>query len=167
MSGKRIEIVAIGKEKAYSVGAVVISQKGDVYVIHKIIGTDFKTSRHTSGQRHWKSIKNKIFTKLSNSKPINDFKGIEFLGTWGFGLESLPHLHKEYKMKKCNAIFVIDMRDYTKTAFNMFIAILTKEGLPMLNQLWEKHKKTHTFVFAESHPMVAITIADVSSTEKE
>ena len=166
MSDKRVEIVAIRKEKTYSVGAVVVSQKGDVYVIHRIKDSDFHTSRHASGETHWKSKKNRIFAKFGDRKPISDFKGIEFLGTWAFGVESLPRLYKEYKMKKCNGIFVIDMREYTTAAFNMFIAILTKEGLLMLNELWEKHKKTHTFVLTDSRPMVAITIADVSSVEK-
>jgi hypothetical protein len=36
MNKKRIEIIAVGTDKIYSVGAVEISPKGDVYVIQKI-----------------------------------------------------------------------------------------------------------------------------------
>lgn len=161
MSKTRIEIVAIGKEKIFSVGAVEVSEKGDVYVIHKIKDSNFHTSRHSSGELHWKSIKNKVSTKIRDGMPIEDFKGIEFLGTSGFGLESLPKLHKEYKMKKCNGIFAVDMRNYDKAAFNMSVAILTREGLPILFESWNKFKKRQIYLFTECHPMIAITVADV------
>ena len=160
----RIEIIAVGKEKIYSVGTVEVSQKGDVYVIHKIKNSDFHTSRHSSGETHWKSIKNKVFTKIGDRKPIKDFKGIEFLGTYAFGLESLPRLHKEYKMQKSNGVFAVDMRNYRKAAFNMSIAILTEEGLPRLYESWRKFKKRQIYIYTDCHPMIAITIVDVKET---
>lgn len=102
----------------------------------------------------------KFFTKIRDGSPIEDFKGIEFLGTQGFGLESLPQLYKEYRMKKCNGIFAIDMRDYDKAAFNMSIAILTEEGLPRLYESWKNLRKRQIFIFTDSHPMIAIMVAD-------
>jgi len=156
----RIEIIAIGKEKIYSVGAVEVSQKGDVYVIHKMKGIGLHTSRHSNGKTHWKSKNNKVFIKIREGTPIKDFKGIEFLGTHAFGLESLPQLYKEYRMKKCNGIFAIDMREYSKAAFNMSIAILTEEGLPRLYESWKNLKKRQIYIFTDCYPMVAITIAD-------
>lgn len=167
MRKKRIEIIAIGKEKIYSVGAVEISEKGDIYVIHKIKNSNFHTSRHSSGEIHWKSTKNKVSTKIREGMPIKDFKGIEFLGISAFGLESLPRLHKEYKMKKCHGIFAIDMRDYAKAAFNMSIAILTEEGLPALFKSWKKFKKRQIYIFTDCHPMIAITVADAKVPQRK
>jgi len=67
---------------------------------------------------------------IENGKPIKDFKGIEFLGIIGFGLESLPKLFKEYKIKKCSGIFSIDMGKYRNVRFNMSVAIFTEQYLP-------------------------------------
>jgi len=158
----RIEIVAIGKEKVYSVGAVEVSQKGDVYVIHKIKDIGFHASRHSSGEMHWKSKNSEVFTEIREGKSIGDFKGIEFLETQAFGLESLPQLFEEYKMKKCNGIFAIDMRDYNKAAFNLSIAILTEEGLLKLYESWKKLKKRQIYIFTDCHPMIAISVAAVA-----
>ena len=77
MTEKRIEIVAIGEKHDYSVGAVIINDKGDIYVVHKIIDCDLKTSRHASGQRHWKLKKYTIFEKLGKTTEISKFKGYE------------------------------------------------------------------------------------------
>ena len=76
---KRIEIIAIAKEKIYSVGYVTISKDGDVYLIHKAAGSDMHTSRHASGKMHWKSRINNLFQEIRKGVPIKDFKGIEFL----------------------------------------------------------------------------------------
>lgn len=157
---KRIEIVAIGKDKIYSVGYVTISKDGDVYQIHKAFGSDMHTSRHASGSMHWKSRTVNLYQEIRKGVPIKDFKGIEFLGSTGFGLNSLPELYTESKMKKCNGIFAVDMREYKDAAFNMSVAILTKEGLPRLFDSWQKMKKRQIYLFTDSHPMIAITVAD-------
>jgi len=156
----RIEIIAIGEEKIYSVGAVKVSQKGDVYVIHKMKDVGLHTSRHSSGRTHWKSENNKVFVKIREGTPMKDFRGIEFLEAHGFGLDSLPQMYKEYRMKKCNGIFAVDMREYGKAAFNMSIAILTEEGLPRLYESWKNLRKRQIYIFTDCHPMIAITIAD-------
>jgi len=157
----RIEIIAIGEDKIYSVGAISVSKKGDVYIIHKTAGTDFHTSRHADGKTHWKSKQQNFFQKLREGVPIKDFRGIEFLGTHSFGLDSLPQIFKEYKMKKNNGVFAIDMREYKQAAFNMTIAILTEEGLSSLYNNWKNLKKRQIYIFTDCHPMIAITIADV------
>lgn len=156
----RIEIIATGEDKIYSVGAISVSKNGDVYVIHKTAGSDFHTSRHADGKMHWKSRQYNFFQKIREGIPIKDFKGIEFLGTHGFGLDSLPQLYKEYRMKKCNGIFAIDMREYKQASFNMSIAILTEEGLPSLYTSWKNLKKRQIYIFTDCHPMIAVTIAD-------
>lgn len=150
----------------YSVGYVTVSKRGDVYHIHKIGGYDMHTSRHASGEFHWKSKKNNFLQKIRKGIPIKDFRGIEFLGTLGFGLDSLPELYSEYKMKKCNGIFTVDMREYKDAAFNMSIAILTEEGLPKLYSMWKESNKKQIYLFMNSTPMVAITVADVRITKK-
>ena len=88
MKAARIEIIAVGRDNVYSEGAVNVSEQGDVYVIGKTKGGDFHTSRHTSGETHWK-IKNKVM-EIRKGSPIKNFKGIEYLGTHAFGLKSLP-----------------------------------------------------------------------------
>jgi len=157
---KRIEIIAIAKEKIYSVGYVTISKDGDVYLIHKAAGSDIHTSRHASGKMHWKSPSNSFFQEIRKGVPIEDFKGIEFLGTWAFGLDSLPELFTKSKMKKCNGIFAIDMREYKDAAFNMSVTIFTEEGLISLFNSSKNLKKRQIYLFTDSHPMIAIMVAD-------
>ena len=159
MSATTIEIIAVGEENIYSVGSVNVSKEGDVYVIYKIkyIG-DSHLSRHSSGETHQKFRDN--VQEIRKGIPIKDFKGIEFLGTYGFGLESLPMLYKEYRMKKSNGVFAFDMRNYRQAAFNMSIAILTEEGLPKLYEAWKNLDKRQIYIFTECHPMIAIMIAD-------
>ena len=63
-------------------------------------------------------------------------------------------------MKKCNGIFAIDMREYKDAAFNMSVAIFTEEGLISLFNSWKKLKKRQIYLFTDSHPMIAIMVAD-------
>ncbi len=160
----KIELIAVGKDKIYSVGAIKTSKEGDVYLIYKIAG-DFHLSRHTGGETHWKSKEIPFGPSIRKGKPIEDFKGIEFLGTHAFGLNSLPELYKEYKMKKNNGIFAFDMREYENEYFNMSVAILTKEGLPQLYENWKEHRKRQIYLYTENDPMLAITI--ISSRNKD
>jgi hypothetical protein len=162
----RIEIIAIGKGRIYSVGAVVVSPKGDVYQISKTNGSDLHVSRHSSGETHWRSIKHQISEKIRDGKPIGEFRGIEFLSTYAFGLESLPRLYEEYKLKKCNGIFSIDMREYEHAAFNMTFAILTGEALPSLLTGTQLLKKRQIYIFPDCHPMVAIVVGEARINEK-
>jgi len=155
----RIEILAIGKDKVYSAGYVQVS-KGGVYYFPKVKSSDMHISRHCSGHVHWKSRQTEFFQKIRKGISIDNFHGIEFLGTTAFGLDSLSELFSEYKMKKNNGVFAVDLRDYKDSAFNMSIAILTKEGLHQLYKSWEKLKKRQIYLYTDCHPMIAITIAD-------
>ena len=156
----RIEIIAIGKDKIYSVGYVNVSMIGDVYHINKMGGSDMHMSRHVDGNTHYKSRQNDFCHKIRKGVPIEEFKGIEFLETVAFGLESLNELYKEYKLKKCDGIFAIDMRAYKDSNFNMSIAILTEEGLPKLYDSWKTMKKRQIYLFTDSKPMIAISTCD-------
>ena len=124
-------------------------------------------SRHASGNTHWKAEQSNSFQKLRNGVPINDFKGIEFLGTLAFGLNSLPELYTEYKMKRRNGVFAIDMREYKDAAFNMSLAILTKEGLPQLYESWKSMKKRQIYLFTKCNPMIAISVCDAKKVSTE
>jgi hypothetical protein len=159
----RIEIIAIDKDKIYSVGYVTISKDGGVFLILKAGGSDMHISRHASGSLHWKSETCNFKQEIRKGVPIEAFEGIEFIGGSAFGLNSLPELFTEYKLKKCNGIFAIDMREYKDAAFNMSLAILTKEGLPILYDSWQKMKKRQIYLFTDSHPMIAITVAYAKS----
>ena len=154
MPKTKIEIIATDGLKIYSVGKVEISEKGDIYIIQK--PHDVHLTRHADGKRHVKSKKGNIFLKQSKSVPINKFKGVEFLGTYIFKFESLPYF-KEYKKRKSNGIFAIDMRHYKKNTFNMAFAILTEEGIPKLYEDWKNPTKKQIYIYTESNPMIAIT----------
>jgi hypothetical protein len=158
LGGTRIEIIAIGNNMVYSVGAVVVSPRGDVYLIHRFKDSDFHMSRHASGERHWTSTKTKLFEKIGKGKPIEEFEGIESLGTSAFGVDSLPRLYKEYKMKKYDGIFCIDMRQFMGKPFNMLVSILTKEGLSSLVSNSERLENRQICLFPECTPMVAVTV---------
>lgn len=165
MSSKiKIEIIAIGENKIYSAGAIEMSPNGDIYIVYKIKGDGgFHTSRHRDGKLHWKSKKCNVFIKIGDRVPIKNFNGIEFLGTHAFGLGSLPELYTEYKMKKCNGIFAIDMKEYKDSAFNMTVSILTEDGLPALYNNWKEKGKRQIYIYTNSHPMIAIMAADIKS----
>jgi hypothetical protein len=160
MSRNRIEIIAIGNEKVYSVGAIEVSAEGDVYVFNRIEDSGFHLSRHASGETHWISTKPKLFQRIRKGQPIAEFKGIEVLGTTGFGLDSLPELYKEYKIKEYDGIFFIDMRQYKDKAFNMAISILTEEGLSTIVSSSKLLKDRQICIFPECYPMIAITIGN-------
>lgn len=169
MSVVSIEIIALDNEKIYSVGAVKVSQKGDVYVIDKFRDSgDSHLSRHSNGEMHRKFRES--YDRIREASPKRDlksFRGIEFLGTHGFGLKSLPLLFKEYDMKKANGIFAIDMRNYRQGAFNMGVAMLTEEGLPRLYESWKKLSKRQIYIFADCYPMIALMVVDAKSLDKE
>ena len=150
----------------YSVGAIVVSAEGDVYLIDRIKDNDFHLSRHASGKTHWKSTKRKIFQKIREGQPIKEFKGIEFLQLVGFGLDSLPELYKEYEMEKYDGVFCIDMRQFKDKAFNMAISMLTEEGLPSIVSASKLLKDRQICIFPECRPMIAITVGN-ARTESE
>jgi len=92
---KKIEIIAIGDNKIYSVGYIKIYKEGDIYHIHKIAGSDIHTSRHKDGTYHWKSRTNNLCNNLGKRRPIKDFQGLEFLGVNAFGINSLHRRIKD------------------------------------------------------------------------
>jgi hypothetical protein len=167
VSATKIEVIAIGEDRMYSVGTVVVSPNGDVYQISRIRGDDFHTSRHASGVTHWKSVKNRVFQKIRQGKPVKDFRGIEVLTTYGFGLGSLPILFTEYKMGKSNGIFAVDMREYAGEFFNLSVAILTEEGFPWLLSGSQVLGKRQIYVYPDCHPMIAITAGATIVPEKK
>jgi hypothetical protein len=161
---KRIEIIAVGRDRLYSVGSVVVSQNGDVYLISRIKHVDSHLSRHASGEVHLKSAKINIDAKLGKRKPVNEFKGLEFLQTVGFGIDSLPSLYEEYKIKKCNGLFAIDMKEYEHAHLNMQFFILTMDALPSLLGKSPLRKKQF-YIFPDSSPMVGIIVGDFKKEE--
>jgi hypothetical protein len=159
----RIEIIALGENKIYSAGAVTITRNGDVYYAHNIRHTDSHFSRHKSGETHFVSKSLNYRYSMDKRVPIEDFTGIEFFGTQAFGLESLPHLYSDYKLKRCQGIFAVDMREYITGSFNLTVAILTKEGLPRLYETWQNETKRQIYLYANSNPMVGIAVAEIVS----
>lgn len=157
MSKTRIEIIAIGEDAIYSIGAIEISENDDVYFFHKASGSHI--SRHASGQVHTRLPDGGIL-KIRDGSPIHEFEGYESLGTFAFGLSSLPVLHKEYRMQSCNGIFAVDMRAYKGAAFNMAVALLTNEGMNTFQEIWKGFGKTQMYVYMDSHPMIGIKIGD-------
>ncbi len=153
---KKIEIIAIGNNKIYSVGYIKIYKRGDIYHIHKIVGSDIHTSIHEDGTCHWKFRTIDFYHKLGKRVTIKDFKGLEFLGVNAFGIKSLPQIFSEYKIKKCNGIFAIDMREYNDDTFNLALFIVTKEGLSALYDSYIDQKKRQLYLFTDNEPMIAL-----------
>jgi hypothetical protein len=101
MNRTTIEIIAIGKEKVYSVGSIVVKESGDVYFNHYTLDSDFHLSRHASGATHWKSKEINLTQNIRKGQSIKDFKGIEELQMVGItSSDSLPEIFKEYKKEK-------------------------------------------------------------------
>jgi hypothetical protein len=163
----RIEIVAIGREKLFSAGAVELNEKRDLYIFHKMKTARLHTARHASGDVHWKIEDSEQYIPLGKRCPIAEFVGFETFGAQSFGVDSLPELFKEYEMQKCNGVFAIDMREYETSAFNMSVAILTKEGFPQLLDMWKDCKKRQIYLFTDSNPMIAIIVIDAKSPENK
>ena len=155
----KIEIIAIGMNKIYSVGRIHVSKKGDVYHAYKHKNDyGFHMSRHRDGTIHWKSKTEKI--PIRKTVDIENFSGVEYLGTQGFGLESLPELFNEYQIKKSDGIFAIDMRNYKESSFNLCIAIFTDEGLEKLYKAYKDYKKRQIYFYMDCHPKIAIIALD-------
>lgn len=155
---KIIELIGVISDKIYSLGYIKISKKGDIYHIYKIQNSDFHLSRHSDGKIFWTSKQLKFSHKIRDGKPIKEFKGIEIIGTNGFNTESLPELYTEYKMRKCNGIFAVDLREYKENTLNLALCILTKEGMNELYTIWEKENKKQVYLYTNSNPMIAIII---------
>lgn len=164
MSKTRIEIIAVGECAVYSIGAVEMTEKGEVYLIHK--GSGSHISRHASGVTHTRLPDGSKYL-IRNGPPIHDFRGIEFLATLAYGLESLPEIHREYRMQKCDGIFAVDMRAYRDSAFNMAIALVTDEGLDSLFEMWKAFGKGQLYMYTDIHPMIAIKIGDAADIRPE
>jgi hypothetical protein len=166
-----IKMVAIDKGgKAYSVGKVLITEKQnsetgkierDAYVMSNFGDADFHEARQDSGELHWKSSKLEIKQFIWKGQPMEDLKGIELVSHKGFGLGSLPESFKEYKLRKYDAVFCLDLREYENKSFNMYVLILTEEGLPALLTMSKPLTNRQFFVFPDCSPMVAIIIGNV------
>lgn len=156
----KIEIIAVGLKKIYSAGKIHITSKGDVYYAYKLKNDKgAHTSRHRDGTLHWKFGKDKI--PIRKLKDISDFSGLEFIGTHAFGLNSLPQIYEEYKLKKSDGIFAIDMRNYEEGRFNLQIAIFTDEGLPKLLNSSEWGHKKQFYLYTDCNPKIAIVALEV------
>lgn len=160
MSRTRIGIIAIGNDKVYYVGEIVVLEEGDVYLNYRIKDSgDYHLSRHASGITHWKSRRKTLCQHIRKGQPIKEFKEFEDWLQY-FSLDALPELYKEYKMKVCDGIFCVDRRAYSEGAFNMRVGILSKDGLPSLLTWSERLSKRQVYIFPDCHPMIVITVGD-------
>ncbi len=162
MKNTEIEILAVGNGKVFSVGKIQVTGKSDVYFIHKIKGLGFHASRHASGQINWKSEKINLNQIVGHDEKIANFKGVQYLGTFAFGLDSLPETFTEYKMKEYDGIFSVDMRKYQGKVFNLSVAIFTEEGIMDLYRNFQKYRSVQIYVYADCNPKVAIAVFDAS-----
>jgi len=152
--------MALGKEKVFSIGEIVIQAKGDIYLIYKFKKSDLYLSRHASGKTHWKANKQKFYNKIREGMPTKNFKGIELLSTQSFGMNNLPDSFDEYVKKRSDGIFCVDMRQYKNndTPFNMLVYMLTKEGLSSLLAFSRLLENTQICLFPNCNPMISIIV---------
>ncbi|MBI2576422.1 hypothetical protein HYV84_04350 [Candidatus Woesearchaeota archaeon] len=155
-----IEIIAIGLTKIYSVGKIGIKSDGSVYHAFKLKNLEgIHTSRHRDGTLHWKSKQLKI--PLRKGADIRDFSGLEFIGTQAFGLNSLPELYNEYKIKRMDGVFAIDMHNYKEGCFNLTIAIFTDEGVLQLFDSDKFAQKKKIYLYTDCYPRIALIAMEV------
>ena len=155
MPSTRIEIIGVGDSAVFSIGGIVVQPKGDVIVFNK--SHPGHRTRHASGVFHFKRGNGET-KPIRQGPPLKNFKGLEFLGTHIYSVENLPRLYTEYKMKKCDGIFAIDLRAYKEASLNMVFAILSREGLSELAELWKPLGKKQLYIYESSHPMIAIKV---------
>lgn len=161
ISKTRIEIIALDGKKFFSIGAVEVTSKGEFYVFLKTTPIITKISRHVSGVTHGENSVQGRYS-LGKGVPLSEFKGRESLVTMAFGLGSLEEIYTEYKLKKANGIFCIDMRSYVGSAFNLTVSLATEDGLPFaLDTVVPVHKR-QLYVYADSHPMVCLYAFDAN-----
>jgi len=151
-----IEIIGIGRTAVYSIGKISITKKGDVYLINKIGSAGSHLSRHKDGRVHYRTKNEEIYKEPEKRIPIKDFEGVEYLGTWAFGIDSLPELYKEYNPRKSNAIVTINMKAFDGLAFNLGIALLSEKGLLPFLEMWKDFKNRQVYISASSNPMVGV-----------
>lgn len=88
-------------------------------------------------------------------------RALEWLLKTPLALASLESSLREYKLKKSNGIFCIDMRAYRKAAFNMAIGILTEEGITDFYSSHEMNSKKQFYLYWDSHPKIGLVAYDV------
>lgn len=156
-----IEIIAVGRERVYSVGRIHFTRHGDVYLISKIKDAGLHLSRHRDGRCHVRTKGKELSKEFEKRAPISDVDRFEFLQTWAFGLDSLPELYPQYKLKNCNAVVAINMRHFEGAAFNLGVALLTEKGLPQLMNMWKDFENRQVYICANSYPMIGIVFGAI------
>ena len=109
-----MEIIAVGRDRVYSVGRIHITKNRDIYLISKIKDAGLHFSRHRDGRCHVRMKGKELSNDFETRVPISDLDGFEFLQTWAFGIDSLPELYAQYRPNRCNAVVAINMRHFEK-----------------------------------------------------
>lgn len=95
-----IEIIAVGRDRVYSVGRIHITKSHDIYLISKIKDSGLHLSRHRDGRCHVRMKGKELSNDFEKRVSIGDFDGFEFLQTWAFGIDSLPELYGQKSQGK-------------------------------------------------------------------
>lgn len=161
-NNQNIEIIGVGLDAVYSIGKIQLTKQGDVYLIPKIKDTGLHLSRHKDGECHVRVIGKELF-KVEKRVSIERLDEYEFLGTWAFGIDSLPELYSEYRLNKCNAVVAINMRHFKGSAFNLGIALLTEKGIPRLMSTWKDFENRQVYICASSTPMIGIVFGSLKN----
>jgi len=166
-----IEIVALGESNHYSVGVVTVTKDGDVNFVPKINGVQCHFSRLHNGQRHMKIFdgEGKMMEtyELGKGLHIKDFRGIESLPAQSFALNTLkPKPRKKGVQKRADGCFMIEMRDYKSSTFNLHTFIFTKDSKEKMEELVKKHRKIASYLFVNCHPMIAMVALNSDSQGK-
>jgi len=159
-----IEIIAVGRDRVYSVGRIHITKSHDIYLISKIKDSGLHLSRHRDGRCHVRMKGKELSNDFEKRVSIGDFDGFEFLQTWAFGIDSLPELYGQYRPNRCNAVVAINMRHFEKSAFNLGVALLTEKGLPQLMNMWKGFDNRQVYICANPNPMVGIVFGAVRNS---
>lgn len=161
-----IQLIGFDGENYWRLFYIEIRDDEEVY--YGLIRKDyqFSFSRHGSGiinaKLGDKKVRvNKLFPEMK-TKPIKEIKGLEGLGTFipsNYKEKISEKEYKKYFSRKCNAIFLIDLRNFTGT-LNIQPYLINPNKKELLMKREFKHE-CQLYLYTKSNPWVAFYILNV------
>jgi len=158
----RIEIIGLDGMNFYSIGTVEVDSKQNIYIFYKEPGVIIKVTRHAGGKHHQDLIdliRNKTKRRdFPRRSPISELKGVEIVSHFALFSKNYQELFTEYKLRKTQGIFCIDLREYDNKAINLSVQIVKRDFFPDLLNTVVPTEKRQVYIYAESDPIVSMFV---------
>jgi len=151
----RLPVYVKARQKLFLYLTIKTSKKGDVYVNHIQVGSDYHLSRHSGGVYHQKFKGSTIWSE--KRIPIEDLHGAEWLNTVVINLDSFASKYEvEEKVLEslCELYFIVDV-DRCRNVQVTF-AILTEAGIPKFLEWAENFGEESHHIFREFNPIIGV-----------